>query len=148
MKSIAILLLAAVPIGASFRSPEPVPATSSVEWNSREEMAKQVATAWASSLFRGEVAVTAALSDVPFAMDRKMTIDSMSELNKVFGEVLGSKGKRDLTITDVKVTKTSDAILNNVYPASYIVVELKVDGEGVQLCVKPGDAFRVVGLSD
>ena len=58
----------------------------------RESKAKQVASAWFESLMRGDTAVTTALSDVPFAMDRKQTVESISELEKMLDEVVAKKG--------------------------------------------------------
>ncbi len=148
MRTIALLILAIASLSASSRAPEPASPAPSQASSAREEKAKQVASAWANSLFSGETAVTTALSDVPFAMDRKQTIESIGELEKLFESVVESKGKRDIEVSEATVLQTSSDILNDVFPASYILVQLKVEGDGVHACVKPGDTYRVVGLSD
>ena len=148
MKTIALLILVIVPLSATPRATEPTSTPSPQQSSVREEKAMQVASAWANSLFSGETAVTTALSDVPFAMDRKQTIESIVKLEELFESVVASKGKRDIRVSEVTVLQASSEILHNVFPASYIVVQLMVEGEGLHLCVKPGDTFRVVGLSD
>ena len=114
----------------------------------REAKAKQVASAWFQSLMRGDTAVTTALSGVPFAMDRKQTIESISELEKMLESVVEKKGKRDIKPTAIKIAEDQKEIQKQAFPADFIVVLLMIDDEGVALCVKPGDTFKVVGLSD
>jgi len=114
----------------------------------RQEKAKQVAATWFDSLMRGDTAVTTALSDVPFAMDRRHTVESIVELEKMLESVAAKKGKRDIKPTEIKVVVDEKGIQKNAFPADYIIVHLVIDDEGVALCVRPGDTFRVVGLSD
>jgi len=114
----------------------------------RQAKAKQVAAAWFASLMRGDTAVTTALSDVPFAMDRKQTIESIVELEKMLESVVADKGKRVLKPTAIKAVTDEKEIHKNVFPADYVIVHLMIDDERVALCVKPGDTFKVVGLHD
>ena len=148
MKSLALLVLVMLPLSANSRAPEPTSTSRSQESSAREGKAKQVASAWANSLFSGETAVTTALSDVPFAVDRKQTIESIVELEALFESVVESKGKREIKVAGVTVLEASSEILHDVFPASYIVVQCEIAGEGIYLCVKPGDTYRVVGFSD
>ena len=97
---------------------------------------------------RGDTAVTTALSDVPFAMDRKQTIESISELEKILESVVEKKGKRNIKPTAIKIAEDQNTIQKQAFPADFIVVLFMIDDEGVALCVKPGDTFKVVGLSD
>lgn len=114
----------------------------------RESKAKQVASAWFESLMRGDTAVTTALSDVPFAMDRKQTIESISELEKMLEAVVAKKGKRDIKPTTSKIGSDEKEIKSDAFPSDHIIVHLMIGDEGVTLCVKPGDTFKVIGLSD
>lgn len=114
----------------------------------RQAKARQVAAAWFDSLMRGDTAVTAALSDVPFAMDRKQTIESIVELEKILESVVEKKGKRNIKPTAIKVAADEKGIQKNAFPADYIIVHLVIDDDNVAICVRPGDTFRVVGLSD
>jgi hypothetical protein len=115
----------------------------------RHAKAEQVARAFFVSLTQGDTAVTTALSDVPFALDRKRTIESISELEKLFETVVEEKGRRDIKPTEIKVVADENEIQEDAFPADYIMVLLIIgDEEGVTLCVRPGDTFRVVGLSD
>jgi hypothetical protein len=116
----------------------------------REAKAKQVASAWFQSLMQGDTAVTTALSDVPFAMDRKQTIESIAELEKMLESVLEKKGKRDIKPTAIKIAVDQNQIQKDAFPANFIVVHLVIDGddEVIALCVKPGDTYKIVGLSD
>ncbi len=114
----------------------------------REAKAMQVASAWIQSLMRGDTAVTTALSDVPFAMDRKQTIESISELEKILESVVEEKGERNIRPTAIQIAENKNVIQKQVFPADFIAVLLMIDDERVVLCLKPGDTFRVVGLSD
>jgi hypothetical protein len=116
--------------------------------DTREAKAKQVASAWFQSLMRGDTAVTTALSDVPFAMDRKQTIESIGELEKMLESVVKEKGKREIKPSAIKIAEDQIEIQKQAFPANFIIVHIMIDDEGVALCVKPGDTFKVVGLSD
>jgi hypothetical protein len=87
---------------------------------------------------------------VPFAFDRQRTIESISEVEDLLESMVQSKGKRELNALDIRILTDENGILNKSFPANYIVVFIQVDegGDGVALCVKPGDTFKVVGLSD
>ena len=69
----------------------------------REEKAKQIARAWFNSLMRGNTAVTTALSDVPFALDRKKIIESLPEVEKLYEQIVAKKGKREIKAKDVRI---------------------------------------------
>ena len=114
----------------------------------RESKAKQVASAWFESLMRGDTAVTAALSDVPFAMDRKQTVESIGELEKMLEEIAAKKGKRDIKPAAIKIATDEKEIKNSAFPSDHIIVHLLIGDETVALCVKPGDTFKVIGFSD
>ena len=114
----------------------------------RPDKAKQVAATWFESLMCGDTAVTTALSDVPFALDRKRVIESLSELEKIYEQVVSGKGIRYMRVTDIKIHEDKAEILDDTFPFDRIIVHMKVGNEHVAVCVKPGDAFRVVGFSD
>ena len=144
MKTVVLLLLALVPVASSSVPNAPQ------DGNIRLDKAKQIATEWLDSSFRGDTAVTTALSDVPFAFDRKRTIETISEVEEFLESMVQSKGERELNVLDVSIITDENEILNKAFPANYIVVFIQLDkgGDGVKLCVKPGDTFKVVGLSD
>lgn len=114
----------------------------------RQDKAKQIASAFFNSLMRGDTAVTTALSDVPFAFDRQKTIESIVKLEEMFESIAGKKVKRDIKATSVTVLTDQTEIQKQAFPADYILVKVMLDDEGVLLCVKPGDTFKVVGFSD
>lgn len=114
----------------------------------RQAKARQIASAWFDSLMRGDTAVTTALSDVPFAWDRKQTIESIVKLEELLESIVKNKGKRNIKPTAIKVVADQKEIQKNAFPADYIIVKIMIDDEGVSLCVKSGDAFKVVGFSD
>lgn len=114
----------------------------------RQDKAKQIASAFFNSLMRGDTAVTTALSDVPFAWDRKQTIESIVKLEELFESIVNKKGKRDIKATAANVVTDQTEIQQKVFPADYIIVKVMIGDEGIDLCVKPGDTFKVVGFSD
>lgn len=125
-----------------------VHATEEQAQATREAKAKQVASAWFQSLMRGDTAVTTALSDVPFAMDLKQTIESINGLEKMIESIVEKKGVRKIKPSAIKIAEDQSEIQKRAFPADFIVVHLVIDDEVVALCVKPGDTFKVVGLSD
>jgi len=105
----------------------------------RDKNAEQVAKAWVVSLMQGETAVTTSLSATPFAFDKKQQIKTLSELRVLYEQIVEKKGKRDPKLTSVKI-KTST-------PES-VEVLVTIQGEGMVIAIKPGEAFRVVGFWD
>ncbi len=105
----------------------------------RDENATQVAKAWFTSLMQGETAVTTSLSAVPFAFDKKQEVESLSDLKKLYDQVVAKKGKRDLSPASVKIESSSP---------EKVVVILMIEDEGIAVSVRPGEAFRVVGFWD
>lgn len=110
--------------------------------------AKQIASAWFDSLMRGDVAVTTALSDTPFAWDRKQTIESINKLEVMLESIVKDKGKRNITATVIELSTDLTTIQEKAIPADYIIVHVVIGDERVTICVKPGDTFKVVGFSD
>jgi len=113
----------------------------------RAEKAMQVAKAWFESLMRGETAVTTSLSAVPFAWDRVKVIESLGELESMYEAVVAEKGKRAIKPTAVKVA-TDEKKADGAKPVDRIVVHVMIGDEAIAVCVRPGDAYKVVGFSD
>jgi len=105
----------------------------------RESNASQVAKAWFTSLMQGETAVTTSLSDVPFAFDRKQEVKTLTDLKRLYDQVVAKKGKRELKPTSVKIESSSP---------EKVEVVLMIEDEGIVVVIKPGEAFRVVGFMD
>lgn len=115
-----------------------------------EAFATQVAAAWFRAVAGGEVAVSTTLSDVPFAWDRKEVVDTLAALRAKYTAVAADKGKRDIRPTSVRVVERKSEIAGNVHPQRYLVVLLGIgeDEEGIAVCVRPGDQYKVVGFTD
>jgi len=132
-----ILAAALVALGAAGRPAQadgiPVPKEE------REGSAVQVAAAWFSALARGDTAVAAALSDVPFAYDGPQEVRSHTELKRLFDLVVARKGRRDLRPESVRVVDATPERID---------VALSIGDETVVIRVRPGDACRVVGFRD
>ncbi len=103
--------------------------------------AVEVAKDWFTSLVRGETAVTASLSAVPFSFDGKHEIATLAELKGFYDGIVEKKGKRDILVASAKIESSSP---------EKIVVLITIEGsdETVSIFIKPGDAFRVVGFRD
>ena len=128
------LLAAVVVLSAAAAMPDPP--DDKVE---RDGNATQVAKAWFASLMKGETAVTASLSDIPFAFDKKLEVKTYSDLKQLYDQVVANKGKRDLKLTSVKIESSSP---------EKVEVVLMIEDEGIVVVIKPGEAFRVVGFAD
>jgi nucleotide-binding universal stress UspA family protein len=113
----------------------------------RAEKAKQVAKAWFESLVRGETAVTTSLSAVPFALDRVKVIESIKELDALYESIVAKKGKREIKVTAVKVA-ADEKKADGAKPTDRIIVHVMIGDEAIVVCVRPGDAYKVVGFSD
>ena len=105
----------------------------------RDKNATQVASAWFVSLMKGDTAVTTSLSATPFSFDRKQEIKTLPELKKLYDQIVGKKGKRDLKPTSIKVHSSSP---------EEVEVLIMIEDEAIAVTVKPGESFRVVGFSD
>ena len=114
----------------------------------REQNAKSVAKEWFKALMSGDVPTTMALSELPFALDRKRIIRNSQELKDVYEQVASKKGKRDLKPTKVTVFTSKSEIIQGCIPVDALVVHILIEDEGVAVSVRPGDAYRVVGFSD
>ncbi len=115
---------------------------------SRKESAKQVAHTWFQSLMSGDVAMITSLSDVPFAWDGKEIVESISKLKEMYKGIATDKGKRDLKATEIKILDDKNEISDKAFPIDRIMVVVMIGDEGITICVKPGDKFKVVGFSD
>ena len=107
----------------------------------RDDSAMQVAKAWFTSLMQGETAVTTSLSDVPFNFDGKQQVQTHSDLKQLYDQVVAKKGKRDLKPTSIRVKSCSPEKVE-------VILMIEDDDEGIDVLVKPGEAFRVVGFVD
>lgn len=114
----------------------------------RAEKAKQIASAYFTSLMRGDTAVTTSLSAVPFAWDREDVIESLPALEKLYESVAANKGKRDIALTSIAVHQNVSRIVDDSFADDRIIVHVMVGDEKIALCVRPGDAYKVVGFSD
>ena len=84
----------------------------------------------------------------PWLVVETFHLGMRGELEKILESVVEKKGKRDIKPSAVKVAEDSNKIENDAFPADFIIVLITIEDEGVALCVKPGDRFTVVGLSD
>ena len=135
--TIAIKLIATVVVlSASVAAAEPV--DTDVE---RDDSAMQVAKAWFSSLMQGETAVTTSLSGVSFNFDGKQQVKTHLDLKKLYDQVVAKKGKRDLKLTSIRIKSSSPEKVE-------VSLMVENDDEAIDVLVKPGEAFRVVGFVD
>ncbi len=114
----------------------------------RAEKAKQIAVAYFDALIQGNTAVSTSLSAVPFAWDGKETIESLPELEKGYEAIVADKGKRQIKATKVEIAAGKREIADDVFPDDRIVVRVWIDDEAIAICVRPGDAYKVVGFRD
>jgi len=114
----------------------------------RETRAKQVASEWVEALGHGDIATVIALSDVPFAWDRKQIFESMTELQKCLeNNNAGKKPRVSIKPIVYKVTDEKE-IKNGSFPSDHIIVILVVGHHSIAVCVRPGDTYKVIGMSD
>lgn len=114
----------------------------------RAKKATQIAKAMVECLLNGQTAVATSLSDVPFAWDRKEVIESLVELESRFNAVVESKGDRSVRATKVEVRRDDKAVPKDAAPIDLIIVVAWIGDEAIEVAIKPGDAYRVVGFSD
>lgn len=114
----------------------------------RAAKASQIAKAWVESLLNGQTVVTTALSDIPFAWDRKETIESLGALEMRLQAVTAQKGARDVRVAKVEVTRDEKSIPTDAAPKDLIIAKAWIGDEAIEVAIKPGDAYRVVGFSD
>jgi hypothetical protein len=105
----------------------------------RDRNASEVAKAWFISLMQGNTAVTTSLSEVPFALDRKQEIKTLSELKIIYDKLVTDKGKRNLIPSSIEIKSSSP---------EKVEVVLKIEDEAVVVFVRPGDAYRIIGFWD
>ena len=113
----------------------------------RDENAKQVAKTWVVSWLQGETAVTTSLSAVPFSLDGKRNIETISELKAVYDELVKKNGKMKLKPKSIEIAESS---------MESVVVRITIpdddeggnDDETINITVKPGHASYVVGFVD
>jgi hypothetical protein len=107
----------------------------------RDDTSAQVAKAWFISLMQGDTAVTASLSEAPFSFDSKQEIATITELKKLYDQVVEKKGKRNLKVASSKVSLSTPEKVT-------VLIEIEGDDETISVDVKPGEAFRVIGFKD
>lgn len=105
----------------------------------QDKDAEQIAKTWLASLSECNTAVSTSLSDVPFSIDNKRTVNSLTELRHFFDKVAEKKGRREITPESIQIESPS--------PERIEVTFIIADQE-VVVCVRPGDAPRVVGFTD
>jgi hypothetical protein len=105
----------------------------------RDRDATQVAKAWFTSLIQGETAVTTSLSVTPFLFDNKQEVKTLTNLKRLYDQIVKDKGKRNVKPTSVKIQSSSD---------KKVEIVLMIEDEGIVVIVKPGEAYRVVGFRD
>jgi len=107
----------------------------------RDEASAQVAKAWFVSLMQGDTAVTASLSEAPFSFDGKREIATITELKKLYDQVVEKKGKRNIKVTSTEVSLSTPEKVT-------VSIMIEGDDETISVVVKPGEAFRVIGFKD
>ena len=107
----------------------------------RDKNATQIAKAWFVSLMEGETAVTTTLSGVPFEFDGKQQVKTHTELKRLYDQVVANKGKRNLKPASMKIKSSTPDMVE-------VTLMIDEDDEGINVLVKPGDTFRVVGFVD
>ena len=139
-----------VALGATLLSAGEPERAAAVDGPQRAELATQVAAAWFDALLGGDVAVAGALSEVPFALDRKQVIETSAELDKIYRAILAKKGKRTIKPDAVRVAAEKKEIVDGCVPVDVLIVEITIagDDERIRVAVRPGDTYKVVGFSD
>ena len=107
----------------------------------RDDTSAQVAKAWFISLMQGDTAVTTSLSETPFSFDSKQEIVTITELKKLYDQVVEKKGRRNLKVASSKVSLSTPEKVT-------VLIEIEGDDETISVDVKPGEAFRVIGFKD
>jgi hypothetical protein len=107
----------------------------------RDDASAQVAKAWFISLMQGDTAVTASLSEAPFSFDSKQEIATITELKKLYDQVVEKKGKRNLKVASTKVILSTPEKVT-------VSITIEGDEETISVDVKPGEAFRVIAFRD
>jgi hypothetical protein len=120
----------------------------------RDENARQVAQAWFSAWMTGQTAVATSLSAVPVSLDGKRNIETIEEVRKVYdafvkrnADVIERNRKNGIKIKSIQVAASS---------TESVVVKITIpdddeggkDDETIEVTVKPGHAFHVVGFVD
>ncbi len=134
MRCFALPITVIVLATMAFAGPDQAP-------EERDKVATQAAKTWFTSLVGGEPAVTTALCAVPFSFDGKMEIKTLPELEKLYGDIIKEKGKRDLKPVFVKIESSA--------PEKVVVIlTIEGDDQKIAVSVKPGEVFRVIGFRD
>jgi hypothetical protein len=127
---------------------EPGEKDNNAQTGPRAEKAKAVAEAWFQALTGADVKKAMALSATPFAWDRKQIVEKTTDLQKLYRSVAQKKGARTLKPDSVTVADDKAEIADRCFPVDRIVVLIKIEDEGIAVCVRPGDEYKVVGFSD
>lgn len=114
----------------------------------RQAKAVEVSTNWLRNLAAGDVEGTLKYSSIPFAWDDEVLIEQHLVLKDKYQQVLEDKGKRTLTKLQPTLLPGESQILNGCIPLANILVQYEIDGEFVNVCVRPGETFVVTGFQD
>lgn len=114
----------------------------------RAELARAAATEWLEALTKADVPRALAASDVPFALDGKKILETVEELEAVYKKIAEDKGARDMKPTSVEVVEDVQEVVKNCAPQDVIIVRVKIEGEEILICVRPGKDYKVTGFRD
>ena len=142
--SVIVLLL-----GAAAVTPGAEPAEKEEDQSGpRAEKAKAAAEAWLNAVTGADLKKAMALSARPFAWDRKQIVEKSADLEKLYESVADNKGARTFKPDSVTVADDKLEIADRCFPVDRIIVLVKIEDEGIAVCVRPGDEYKVVGFSD
>jgi len=142
--SALVLLLAAAAVTARAEPAEKEVAQT----GPRAEKAKAAAEAWFNALTGADVKKSMALSATPFAWDGRQIVEKTADLEKLYQKVAEKKGARTLKPDSVTVADDKLEIADRCFPVDRIIVMVKIEDEGIAVCVRPGDEYKVVGFRD
>ena len=137
--------LSASPLHAWFAQDAGTAEAASIE---RTDTAVRVAQEWFAAKMKADTAALIRLSALPFAWDRKEIIETEKEYEAFLTKAFNRKGARAVPVVTSSVTSDKSVILDNCFPVDRVIVTLSIEEEGIEICVRPGDEYKVVGFSD
>lgn len=121
----------------------------------QQEIALNIAQKWVTLLTEGENTDSLmVLSKVPFALDRKIILNSEDELKAFYNKIIEKKGKRVMPKISSEVFHSKYEIIEKCIPINVLIIKITLlDGdlkdEAILVSVEiSGDNMKIVGFSD
>lgn len=112
------------------------------------QTAVEVAREWATAFLKCEDGLVMALSDVPFAVDGVRIAVSRRQLEGGLRRMMERRGVYPIRDLETRFASARELILDPCMPLRQIVVLVHVEGLAMEVAVRMGDPFRVVGYRD